>query len=288
MTEINSSSGGLLLLGVLSTIILWYGSKIGFFHFRPDPTWNKKISFRHLSIPFAIYFLIEFVATPIYLHYGKPMIDIDKTSQVAIISYFNFFISAAILTSFLLYFCFLNKQIRLNIWRNQTNPPNYNEDLKQTFLGWCIGFPVILFTGQLLELIVYFLFNVKEIPDQLAVYFVKMTFNYPFYFFLAILTVTIFAPLIEEILFRGFLQSWIRKYLGSTSAIILSSLSFSFFHYSFGQGLANISIIGSLFPLALILGFLYEKRGSLFSSIALHSLFNTVSILNLYFLGKLP
>lgn len=288
MTEISSSSGSFLLLGILSAIILWYGSKMGFFQFRPDQNWKNLISFRHIVIPFAFYFFIEFVATPLYLHFWKPTIGTDQFSQVALASYFNFFISLTILSSLIGYFFTLTPTIRLNIWRNQTHPPDYKEDLKQTFFGWCIGFPVILFISQLLEFIVGYLFNVKEIPDQLAVYFVKMTFNYPFYFFLAALTVTIFAPLIEEFLFRGFLQSWLRKHMGPAYAIFLSSLSFSLFHYSFGQGLANISIIGSLFPLALILGFLYEKRGSLLSSIALHSLFNTVSILNLYFLGKTP
>jgi hypothetical protein len=122
-------------------------------------------------------------------------------------------------------------------------------------------------------------------PDQTAVRFVKMTLEHPPYFLLAALSVSVLAPLIEETLFRGFLQSFIRKHLGSTQAIWITATCFSLFHFSLDQGVGNIPIIGSLFCLALFLGFLYEKQRSLLASITLHATFNTFSILNLYFLG---
>ena len=104
------------------------------------------------------------------------------------------------------------------------------------------------------------------------------------YFFLIVVIVTFLAPCIEETLFRGFLQSYIRQYLGPKLSIVISSFCFALFHYSSEQGLANISIIGSLFSLAFFLGFIYEKRGSLLAPIILHSAFNTISAINLYFL----
>ena len=87
-------------------------------------------------------------------------------------------------------------------------------------------------------------------------------------------------------LFRGFLQTYIRKHLGPKQAIVITSLCFSFFHYASGQGLGNIMIITSLFVLALFLGFLYEKQGSLLAPMVLHASFNTISVINLYLFGE--
>jgi len=112
-----------------------------------------------------------------------------------------------------------------------------------------------------------------------------MTFGYPLYLVFAILTIGVFAPIIEEILFRGFLQSWIRQHLGSKQAILITSLLFAFFHYSPEQGIANITIIASLFVFSLFIGFVYEKQGMLASPIMLHSLFNAINGCNLYFFG---
>ena len=131
------------------------------------------------------------------------------------------------------------------------------------------------------------LFQVHKLPDQLAVKFLKLTFGNPVHFLLAIVSIIVLAPLIEETLFRGFLQTFIRKHLGSKQAIFITSFCFSFFHYSPGQGLGNIMILISLFVLALFLGFIYEKQGSLLAPIILHASFNAVSVINLYAFGDL-
>ena len=39
------------------------------------------------------------------------------------------------------------------------------------------------------------------------------------------------------------------------------------------------------FILALFLGYLYERQGSLIAPIALHASFNAISVMNIYFLG---
>ena len=105
---------------------------------------------------------------------------------------------------------------------------------------------------------------------------------------MVLFTIILLAPLIEEILFRGFLQTFIRQHLGSRQAIGITSLLFALFHYAPEQGLGNIPIVGSLLVLALFLGFVYEKRGSLLAPITLHACFNSISVLNLYFLGGFP
>jgi uncharacterized protein len=159
-------------------------------------------------------------------------------------------------------------------------------DFGTALSAWVISFPLIICVNQTLEWIVTHIFHVAHSPEQLAVQFLKMTFGHPLLFLLALLSIVVLAPLVEEILFRGFLQSFIRQHLGRKQAIVMTSLLFSLFHYSPEQKMSNLTIVGSLFIFSLFLGFVYEKRGSLLAPIALHSLFNTLNVMNLYFLGK--
>ena len=91
-------------------------------------------------------------------------------------------------------------------------------------------------------------------------------------------------PITEEILFRGFLQSWLkRRFQSHWIGIIIASLIFAFFHFSFAQGLTNIELLGSLFFLSCAIGISYEKQQSLWTPIAFHSIFNLTSLVLIYF-----
>jgi membrane protease YdiL (CAAX protease family) len=82
----------------------------------------------------------------------------------------------------------------------------------------------------------------------------------------------VIAPLMEEMLFRGLLQSTIRAYVGRPwPAIAITSLLFALVHQYPEHWPA-------LFVLAMGLGYSYEKSGSLFQPIFMHALFNGVTI----------
>ncbi len=114
---------------------------------------------------------------------------------------------------------------------------------------------------------------------------------------LIIVVAVVIAPLLEEMLFRGFFQTMIRSYLDAFSslvarrsslgsrvtghgsratncwlAILISSALFTTIH-------ANTGHWPALFVLGVCLGYAYEKSGSLFRPIFIHSLFNAVSII---------
>lgn len=84
---------------------------------------------------------------------------------------------------------------------------------------------------------------------------------------LLFLLVACLAPLFEEIFFRGLIYGVLRKTLKPWPAILLVSFLFSFLHVD-PAGLLPI------FALGVLLAWLYERTGSLFSSIVLHSLWN--------------
>jgi membrane protease YdiL (CAAX protease family) len=87
-----------------------------------------------------------------------------------------------------------------------------------------------------------------------------------------IITAIFVVPLIEELLFRGMLQTLLRSYIGSPwRAIIVASMVFAVFH-------ENPQHWPALIVLGLLLGYTYEKSGSLFRAIFLHAIFNALSV----------
>jgi membrane protease YdiL (CAAX protease family) len=93
------------------------------------------------------------------------------------------------------------------------------------------------------------------------------------------------APIGEEILFRGVATTaWVRS-LGARAGIVRAALLFAAIHvllvsadtFSQGAGLAAVGFLGRL-PVALVLGWVYLRRGSIWAPIGLHAAFNGVLI----------
>lgn len=103
-------------------------------------------------------------------------------------------------------------------------------------------------------------------------------------FLLISLSAIVLAPVYEEFIFRGILQTWLRKVSSSKTAIVIASMIFAAFHYSSLQGYSNISLCLSLFVFSLFLGFCYEKTRCLFSSIILHVTFNFINVMRILYL----
>ncbi|HEY9908680.1 MAG TPA: lysostaphin resistance A-like protein [Thermosynechococcaceae cyanobacterium] len=92
-------------------------------------------------------------------------------------------------------------------------------------------------------------------------------------------TAAIAAPIFEEILFRGFLLPSLTRYIPTWGAIGLSSLIFATAHLSLSEVLP-LTVLGT------VLGFVYVRSGNLLSSMLLHSLWNSGTLLSLFLLGR--
>ncbi len=79
---------------------------------------------------------------------------------------------------------------------------------------------------------------------------------------LIIITTIVVVPAFEEMLFRGLFQTMLRSFLDSRKGAWLS-----------------IIISSGLFALSVCMGYAYEKSGSLFRPIFIHSLFNAAAII---------
>jgi membrane protease YdiL (CAAX protease family) len=85
--------------------------------------------------------------------------------------------------------------------------------------------------------------------------------------------VLLVAPVCEEIFFRGFLYRTLRLRMGLWPAAILDGLIFGVIHATSSPAAA----LPVLAVLGMIFCWVYERTGTLFATIALHALNNTIS-----------
>ncbi len=275
----------ILLFGLIGTIFVWAAKSYGFFHL-PHARERKSnpVNFKTLVVVFAIYLGMTMVIAPLVAWLIKSLLSSDENTLTSALSWMQLFI---LLTIFALFYLYCNAQDRSmfkKIWKDRTiaHPKPIAIDFLMGILTWIIGFPLVIALGQLTDMILYFFFGLENF-EQVAVRYLKTTFGSPSMLAVALFTILIAAPVIEEFLFRGCLQTFFKRHMAPKYAIILSALCFSLFHFSSSQGIGNISLVASLFLLALFLGFIYERQASLFASIGLHMTFNAVSTFRILF-----
>lgn len=93
----------------------------------------------------------------------------------------------------------------------------------------------------------------------------------PLYKTIIAFSAVILAPLMEELFFRGLLQSMLRKYIHPWFTIIIASIIFAGVH-------GEPQNLPALFALGIALGYNYERCGRLWPAILIHMLFNGVMI----------
>lgn len=92
-------------------------------------------------------------------------------------------------------------------------------------------------------------------------------------------TASVAAPMFEEFIFRGFLLPSFTRYMPVWGAIVASSFLFAIAHL-------NLSEVLPLWTLGMLLGVVYTRSRNLLSSMLLHSLWNSGTLLSLFILGS--
>lgn len=92
--------------------------------------------------------------------------------------------------------------------------------------------------------------------------------------------ISVLGPVTEEIFFRGFLYSAVKKHFGVIVGVLLSGALFSVLH-------ANIAGFLSIMILGVLMAFLYEATGSLIASISVHILHNSIILCFVFFIKEL-
>lgn len=148
-------------------------------------------------------------------------------------------------------------------------------------VSWLISYPTMLTVGMLTATLVT-LFTPQHPSEQLVVQELRHLQEHPLLQMVIALTIVTLVPITEESLFRGLLQNSLQCLLPRSLSIALTACIFSLFHLSSEQGIANYQLFTSLFTLACFLGFIYERQQSLWAPIALHAIFNAISMVRIF------
>ncbi len=136
--------------------------------------------------------------------------------------------------------------------------------------------PIGLIAAYLLGLILQMLFSF--LPWFNATEAQNVGFNNIFLFsdrLLAFFALVIVAPIAEEIIFRGWLYGKLRTKLNMPIAMLIVSVLFGIVH-----GQWNVGV--TVFAMSLVMCFLREITGTIYSGIILHILKNAVAFILLY------
>lgn len=244
-----------------------------------DLPWGGKVASRDLFGAFLFFIGVHLVVAPLTIVYGFKVFfgsfnSVNATGWALIYSMY-----LACLTLFFFTAKLTDKETRESIW--STGTVSSSRAVYYGILSFFVGYPIVIAVGQLIRIIQQLAFNITEV-DQVAVEALKLSLESPVMSALMAAGVIGLVPIAEELLFRGYLQGWMRRFLHAKLAIVLTSIIFAAFHFSTKQGWSNIEYLFSLFILSYILGLLYEKHRNLWAPIGLHVVFNTVNVVLLY------
>lgn len=283
----------MILFAVLAFGLNGLARSKGFFTLPPPaPILSPKLKlrFRQVAGSFGIYMGFTLIFTPVLAYLFRVFFAKffpGAALPFTLLSWVQFSTISLILFTLFIYSKGEDRSVMKKIWKDYSIP-NPSSPLVDWIIGaltWILGFPVVAVVGQLCDLLIYLFFGTQAY-EQVAVRYLKMTLGSPPLLVIALFTILFAAPIIEEFLFRGMLQTWVKNFVGTKAAILISSLFFALFHLAASQGLGNISLALSLFSFACFLGFIYEKKASLFASIGLHMTFNAVSTFRILFFSE--
>ena len=95
---------------------------------------------------------------------------------------------------------------------------------------------------------------------------------------IAFLVLVVFAPIVEELIFRGWLYGKLRSRLGMISSIIITSALFGLMHFQWNVGV-------NVFCLSVVLCGMREITGTIYAGILTHMIKNGIAFYLLYVLG---
>jgi membrane protease YdiL (CAAX protease family) len=272
----------ILLLGLIGVLTNAVAYHYGFFKHRffKIPAYPRPaVRFVHLISVFGIYLGFLFVL-PLFLF---QLLKNPSTNSLVTLQF------VIVITLFATLLFYIRTEGRGSLTAALKNPDSTSSRWTDFVLGalvWFVAFPWVAVVSQLCDFILAAFFNFQSY-EQVAVRYLKENLQSTPQTAIALISIVILAPIVEEFLFRGTLQQYLKKFFSIKTSIVLTAAIFACFHFSSSQGLGNFSLIPSLFVFSCFLGYTYERQGSLFASIGLHLAFNCASSLQIIFFPDL-
>ncbi len=210
--------------------------------------------------------VVSFAA--IYVSFTLPDIHIGRNLQMMIFAAALDIVVAAAL------FYFVSGRGRQNIALLGLTAENMFRNIKYGITAYIGLIPVFLTVTLLMS----FVFKALRIPiePQEIVEMLKDEKGIPSLLSMCFF-VSLVGPFVEEVFFRGFVYGVFRKKIGIFGGILASALFFACVH-------ANMASFAPILCLGILLAYIYEKTGSLISSITVHVIHNSLMLAFLLFL----
>ena len=144
-------------------------------------------------------------------------------------------------------------------------------DVIRGVIGFLAVFPLCFGAAKVMSLLIESgLLPIPPTPHPLLLFLDTASLGWKV---LIVFGAVVMAPLSEELLYRGLLQSLLRRWLSRPwSAILVTSAVFAVVHSSLYKDWP------ALFMLSVVLGYNYERTGRLVAPIVIHALFNAAMI----------
>ena len=113
---------------------------------------------------------------------------------------------------------------------------------------------------------------ILPMPDDWANEIAKMMrVNSALELLIIVLSAVVFAAVVEEAIFRGFLQISMEEHINVTQAVIYASIAWAFVH-------ANPYLMVQIFLFGFILGYLAWRTGSIYPAVICHGINNAIAV----------
>ena len=137
------------------------------------------------------------------------------------------------------------------------------------FLWFFVLIALLIFESYLIDLL-----GADEIPS----FMMNIEFQTVSSIWLLIFAVSITAPLLEEIVFRGFLlKGFSQTFMGSYGAIVVTSLLWAIVHLQY-----EFAYVFVIFIVGLVFGYARVKTNSILTPMMMHFFMNIVASLGLF------
>lgn len=257
------------VLAIIVTTISWKGG-----YFALPGKRVATVALSQLILIFALFIGISIFAPPLLISYLRHL-PLERPVMMGLAHLLTNGLGIGALA------IYISFQPLKGVWKQSED--SYLKDIGMGLLALVVCVPVVSFVNQFSDQLTEWIFK-REGEEQVAVQFLKTAASHPFVMVVALVTIVGLAPLLEEFLFRGVLQTYLIPRLGIKASIVATSACFALFHYSATQGIGNFSLVLSLFVFSLYLGHLYERQRSLLAPIILHMTFNSISVIRILIL----
>jgi len=141
-------------------------------------------------------------------------------------------------------------------------------DMAWGLAGYCMALPVVLFTGLVTRAVYVQLnweWNMQPLVERLGE--IDGVLNWISLFVM----VGLVGPMLEELIFRGFLFAWLAQRWGAFAGVTVQAAVFAVIHQ---HGASTLTLFG----LAVMLGLVYVYTRRLAACIWMHAVFNSMTL----------